>query len=159
VSKNSAVHFVVKAATAEMFPAWKELAREVEPLFEAAMVEDQELNQKIIGSIKIGDVFTAVDSNGKVAGITIISREKNKIAWLAVFERCRGKGAGALLLERAIAELDAARTIEVVTFREDNKEGLPARRLYQKFGFQDLDSNYYYNGFPRCLMGRLPQRQ
>jgi ribosomal protein S18 acetylase RimI-like enzyme len=152
--------FEIKTVTLEMFPIWKELAREVEPLFQGAMAENLELHKKIRGSILKGDVFAAVDPmSNEVAGIIIVSREKNKIAWLAVFNKYRGKGAGALLLERAIAELDATRAIEVVTFREENKEGLPARRLYQKYAFQDFDTNYYFNGYPRCLMMRSPQRQ
>jgi len=151
--------FEIKIATLEMFSIWKELAREVEPLFQGVMAENLELHKKIRGSMSNGDVFAAIDPmSNEIAGIIIVSRKKNKIAWLAVFDKHRRKGAGALLLERAIKELNAARAIEVVTFREDNEQGLPARRLYQKYGFQDFDANYYYNGYPRCLMKLSPSR-
>jgi ribosomal protein S18 acetylase RimI-like enzyme len=144
-------------AMPEMLPDWRELAREVEPLFEAAMADDEALLEKVSGSIRDGDVFAAVDpAIGEVAGMLIVNHPKNEIAWLAVFEEHRGRGAGRQLLERGIDELDAARPVEVVTFREDNEAGIPARRLYQKFGFTDDDADYFYDGHPRCLMRRPP---
>jgi ribosomal protein S18 acetylase RimI-like enzyme len=150
-------YFKVRPATTADFTAWKELAREVEPLFQGPMAENHELHEKILDSIAGGDVFSAVErKSNQIAGMIVISRVKNKIAWLAVFQQYRIKGAGDLLLKRALDELDAAREVEVVTFREDSVEGLPARRLYQKHGFKDFDTNFLYNGYARCLMKRPP---
>ena len=90
-------------------------------------------------------------------GLIAFPHHNNAISWFAVFEKYRGKGIGSKLLAYALNELNSKIEISVTTFREDNEEGIHARRLYQKFGFRDFDANYFHDGYHRCVMKRPPQ--
>ncbi len=146
-------------ATSDIIPSWIELAREVEPLFERAMAEDKDFHEFMKRKIAQDEAFMVRDEYhaNDLMGLIAISHTNNAISWLAVFEKHRGKGAGNKLLERAIKDLDNKKEIRVITFRESQKEGLPARRLYHKFGFRDFDANAIHDGLPRCIMERPPQ--
>jgi GNAT superfamily N-acetyltransferase len=57
------------------------------------------------------------------------------IRWLAVRSSARGIGIGQCLVEEAVKRLATSNAISVDTFREENTEGRPARRLYERLGF------------------------
>jgi len=143
----------------DMMPSLVKLAREVEPLFEGHMAEDKGFHEFIRRKIAQHEAFVIIDreQSNELLGLIAFSHHNNAISWFAVFEKHRRKGIGSKLLAHAINELDRKTEISVTTFREDHKEGIPARRLYQKFGFRDFDTNYYYDGLPRCVMKRPPQ--
>jgi ribosomal protein S18 acetylase RimI-like enzyme len=149
---------VIKA-TNEIIPAWEDLAREVEPLFEGRMAGDKGFHEFMNRKIVQNDAFVVRDPNRpeSLLGLIAVSHHVNAISWFAVIKKHRGKGIGELLLGHAVKDLDQTREISVITFRENNKQGLPARRLYQKFGFKDFDVNYIHDGHHRCLMKRPPQ--
>jgi ribosomal protein S18 acetylase RimI-like enzyme len=149
----------VETATSEIITAWEELAREVEPLFEDRMAGDKDFREFMIRKIAQRDTFIVRDREkyDKLLGLIAVSHNINAISWFAVSEKNRGKGVGYLLLSHAIEDMDKTREISVITFTEDNKEGLSARRLYRKFGFKDFDNNYIHNGHRRCIMKRPPQ--
>ena len=146
----------VELATPEIIPAWIELAREVEPLFEGRMADEEDFHEFIRRKIAQRDAFIVRDraNYNELMGLIAVSHHNNTISWFAVFEKYRRNGVGSMLLAHAIEDLDHTREISVTTFREENKEGLPARRLYQKFGFRDFDVNAFYDGHPRCIMKR-----
>lgn len=149
----------VELATYKIIPAWIELAREVEPLFEGSMAEDDGFHKFMKRRIKRSEALMICDEShsDELMGLIAFSRNNNVIAWLAVFEKHRRKGIGSELLEHALKDLDGMKEISVTTFREDSKEGLPARQLFQKYGFIDFDTNAFYDGHPRCVMKRPPQ--
>jgi len=150
----------VELATPEIIPAWVQLAREVEPLFEGRMTEDKDFHEFMRRKITQREAFIIArdkSHSNELLGLIAVSHKNNAISWLAVFEKYRRKGIGSVLLAHAIKDLDQNREIIVTTFREDNKEGLPARLLYQKFGFRDFDVNAVHDGHPRSIMKRPPQ--
>ena len=130
----------IRTATEEDLPLFLLLAREVEPLF-GPMVEDPQFLAAIREAIIAGTVFCAVADAGEgvLPGACIISRELNEIAWLAVAAPCRGKGLGHSLLAHALKELDPQRPARVTTFKGLSQESVAARRLYENFGFADVE--------------------
>ena len=149
----------VEPFTPDMMPSLITLAREVEPLFESPMAEDKGFHEFIKRKIAQHEALVVCDGkqSDELMGLIAFSHNNNAISWFAVFEEYRGRGIGTELLAQAISELDSKKEITVITFREDNEGGLPARRLYQKFGFKDFDANYFHDGHPRCFMKRPPQ--
>lgn len=117
---------------------WLELAREVEPLF-GPMADLPEFQDALAQAIAAGTAFSCCDqASGALLGGIVINPGHNEIAWLAVNSRARGKGLGPMLLNYAIERLDNSRPISVTTFDASCGAGLPARRLYQACGFEDL---------------------
>jgi ribosomal protein S18 acetylase RimI-like enzyme len=123
----------VDTATPDDIVSWLEIVREVEPLFGPMPDFRAALAQKI----SEGDALCVRASEGAVAGAMLLggTAEHGWIRWLAVRRAARGQGIGRRLVEAAVARLPAAHTISLDTFREDEPDGCPARRLYQRMGF------------------------
>ncbi len=149
----------VESFTLNMLPSLVQLAREVEPLFGSPMAEDSEFHEFIRRKVAQREALVVCDSlnRGEVMGVIAFSHHNSAISWLAVFERYRGRGVGSMLLSQALRGLGANNAVSVVTFREGNPAGIPARKLYKKFGFADSDPEYVRDGRPGCLMVRPPQ--
>jgi ribosomal protein S18 acetylase RimI-like enzyme len=152
---------LIEIAGKEIMPAWEDLAREVESLFEGRMAGQKDFRNFMARKIAQREAFIVRDNEktGKLLGLIAISHKNNTISWFAVSEKHRNKGIGEMLLAYAVSDLDKTREISVITFRENQKEGLPARRLYQKFGFKDDKKDFVHNGMHRCLMKCPPQKQ
>jgi GNAT superfamily N-acetyltransferase len=117
--------------------AWLELAQEVQPLF-GAMAESEDFKNAITDCIAKSSAFCVVNNDNDIEGIIAIDKAGNEVSWLAVRERCRGKGYGYQLLEVALGSLDNRKPIFVQTFSPGVKAGETARRLYMRFGFKDF---------------------
>ncbi|HQG30443.1 MAG TPA: GNAT family N-acetyltransferase [Deltaproteobacteria bacterium] len=144
------------------FHQWIRLAGEVEPLF-GPMVEDPGFHEGLRRSISEGNAFCVRVSDGEsgstLQGGIIISREENEILWFAVAQGCRGQGIGKALLEEAIGHLDQSRPMTVITFDKSVEAGIPARRLYRMYGFDDhRPGDLNPAGVPTVIMARLNER-
>jgi len=126
---------ITRLSAKDDFPGWLELAREVEPLF-GPMVADPIFQESLKVAIAHKMAFCTADENGFYGGI-VISPENNEILWLAVTQKCRGRGFGTALLTEALSHLDQTKPISVTTFDQTCPAGIPARKLYLSFGFQD----------------------
>ena len=137
---------LVEKVTLDIIPAWENLAREVEPLFEDKMAGDKDFREFMVRKIAQRDAFMVRDKehSNELLGLIAISHHINAISWFAISEKNRGKGIGTLLLSYAIADMDKTKEISVITFREDSKQGQPARKLYKKFGFIDFDPDFIF---------------
>ena len=128
----------VLKSVATDFMGWLTLAEEVENLF-GPMVSKKEFHDSLKEKISEGQAFCAKlkskKSGAPLFGGIVISKKDNEIIWFAVSKEQRGKGLGEKLITYAIANLDQSRPISVITFDENIKEGLPARKLYLKHGF------------------------
>jgi ribosomal protein S18 acetylase RimI-like enzyme len=146
----------IEIASKEIIPAWENLAREVESLFEGRMAGQKDFRAFMARRIAQHEAFIVRDNkkSGKLLGLIAISHKNNTISWFAVSEKHRNEGIGEMLLAYAVNDLDKTREISVITFRENQEKGLPARKLYQKFGFKDDKKDFVYNGLHRCLMKR-----
>ena len=135
---------LIRWATEADLPAWLALASEVSPIFRhpADMGADPEFIAGAKRAVSEYKVLTAVDyMSGADMGFISISRRRNAIAWFAVSEKYRRKGVGSRLLKTALRQLDGAKPVTVETFPDGYGPGVPAKRLYRKFGFIETDSN------------------
>lgn len=129
----------VTAAGPADYEAWLALAGEVEPLF-GPMVAKESFCSGLQAAIESRQAFCIKDDGGDLSGGVIIDPLANEIAWLAVSRHKRKQGIGRLLLNCALSKLDPARPVTVVTFDRSVQEGLPARTLYLRRGFEDRES-------------------
>ncbi len=131
----------VQVATEKDIPEWINLAREVEPLF-GTMVDDPKFHSGLRNCIAERRAFCVRDEDGPpgspLSGGLLFSRKCPiyRISWLAVSKRKRRMGIGSLLIEYIQGLVEAPAEISVKTFTENNKEGIPARNLYMKYGFR-----------------------
>ncbi|MEG6551004.1 GNAT family N-acetyltransferase [Desulfocurvibacter africanus] len=127
-------------ATMQDYDDWLILAREVEHLF-GPMADETSFQEALRQLLAMKQAFCVRDGdNGSgctlLGGIAIDVGE-NAIAWLAVATQAQGRGIGKALLTRAIEALDPDRNVVVQTFAPEVLQGIPARKLYQRFGFMD----------------------
>ncbi|MBN1411671.1 MAG: GNAT family N-acetyltransferase [Spirochaetales bacterium] len=150
---------LIKAVNNKYIHQWLELAKELEPVFQAPMAGVPSFREFIQSKIENQEAFMALDRKEALSlmGIIAFSRKSNRISWFGVFGKYRGKGAGSKLLECALSHLDFTRDIEVITFRENNPDSLPALAIYKKYGFEVVDENYLWEGQKRCLMRKSPR--
>lgn len=143
----------VRQSTMNDFEGWLELAREVEPLF-GPMADEPAFCEGLKQAILEGKALCIDgDERGRISGGVIISSEANEILWLAVAGRLRGQKAGAALLTEVLMHLDSTRPVAVTTFDKTVKAGIPARRLYESFGFKDqLSAGVNPAGIPISVM-------
>jgi GNAT superfamily N-acetyltransferase len=147
----------IKTAGSPDIPAWLELAREVEPLF-GPMAGKPAFRASLQAAVLEGRGLCAWRGD-QLAGAVSVRLDDNSIAWLAVAEDCRGKGAGRALALAAIERLlPPFRPVLVQTFAPGAKEGEAARRLYLSLGFQDgVALTPTPTGFPTVRMMRPVQ--
>ena len=149
-----------QTACKDDFKAWIELAREVEPLF-GPMADVPSFKDALAQAIEGDNAFCIRNEQaGTLVGGIVISRETNEIVWLAVSEESRGKGYGQALLEIALTHLNSLDHVVVQTFVETVPAGQPARRLYQRLGFEDYRAaDVNPAGIPTVIMRRSGNRQ
>ncbi len=150
----------VVIAEDEDFPSWLHLAEEVEGLF-GPMVSDESFKEALRRVISDKQSFCIRVKNGKAGskliGGIIISYEKNEIMWFSVASQYRNQGAGQKLIDHAMDHLDKTRPITVSTFDKTVIEGIPARKLYLRNGFADMESRGVNPaGIPIVSMSRKP---
>lgn len=126
----------VQIARIEDFEDWIRLAKEVEPIF-GPMSEEISFHSALKEFIFAEQAF-CIKNDSEFFGAIVISKQENDILWFAVSQKHKGKGYGKLLLQYAINKLDSSKDITVQTFAKDIDEGVPARKLYESFGFVDL---------------------
>lgn len=146
---------LIRWVTQEDIPAWLELAEEMGPIFDSpSMAKDPSFYEFIQSKARKYEACIAIDRRtAKCFGIIAFSRTNNRISWFGVFAEHRGIGIGSKLLRCAIQQLDWSREITVETFRDGSEQGAAARKLYAKFGFQDVDKSLVDpQGNPRCKM-------
>ena len=127
---------------------WMDLVRRVRDNFpgletEAALEEHRQTVLKFMGKRQA----LCVKENGQILGVLLFSRNRNMICCLAVSPEHRRRGAAALLMDKALEELNRSRDITVSTFREGDEKGTAPRALYRKYGFTEAELTEEY-GYP-----------
>ena len=116
------------------------------------MLEDSDLKDLLKPRESIidlgGEIFFAL-ANSIVVGTAAMMpfpNSKIELAKMTVHEEFRGKGLSKILLKKCIDYAKACKAKEI--FLISNSRLLSARKLYDKFGFieVDLDSNKYKRG-------------
>ena len=134
---------VVVASSADL-PAWRVLAREVEPLF-GPMVGVPAFEEALARKVSRGQALCVREVDGD-AGAPLLGGllwsshpPRYQIGWLAVTARARRQGVGRQLVAAALARVEPPASVDVVTFGDDNLAGLPARQFYLDLGFQPAE--------------------
>lgn len=138
----------VQYGNPEIIGPWMEMVSSVRAVFPGLETESALEGHKntVLRFMKEGRALCVMGSDG-LAGVLLLSKKRNMICCLAVAKAYRGKGIGSALLEKALAVLDRSRPIEVTTYRENDEKGIAARKLYKKFGFQEMELLTEY-GYP-----------
>lgn len=127
----------VERATLGDVASWLQIVREVEPAFGPMPDFASTLHRKIERGdaicVRRNAAAPPVVDGGLLLGGTAPER---RIRWLAVRSTARRAGVGAALVAAAIDRIGPATTISLDTFGADNPYGLPARALYEHFGFE-----------------------
>lgn len=153
---------LIRWATQQDKPAWIALADNVAHIFGSpTMSTDKNFHDYMDGKLSKYEALISVDRmTGDCLGIIGFSRTYNRITWFGVFENCRGKGIGTKLLQCALRQLNNTKEITVETYREDYPAGLPARAVYHKLGFVDIDNTIFdHLGNPHCKMAIPPTNE
>jgi GNAT superfamily N-acetyltransferase len=141
-TKHNTPHTVEIATTFDV-PAWLELAGQVEHLF-GPMVHEPEFRNALDRAIDEKRAFCVrdgiTDTSSHLLGGVIISTKRNAIGWFAVDQVVRGCGIGTALLSHSLKQLDGSADITVQTFARNVSGGIPAHRLYERFGFCERES-------------------
>src|SRR5262245_20361642 len=113
--------------------SWLDLARELEQWFGPMRDSESTLVRKINQGAAI-----CARCCGELAGGALLSGASSKywIRWLAVRGWARHQGIGSALVAEALRRFRPPCRVSVHTFGEEIPEGRPARRLYERFGFQ-----------------------
>jgi len=123
-------------------PAWLALAAEVEPLF-GPMVADPGFHAALERNIARQTAFCIREQDDAprrpLMGALLFSATHAPhytIGWLAVAQRWRRQGVAQMLVEHCFRLVQSPAELSVVTFGPDNLAGRPARRFYERMGFQ-----------------------
>ena len=132
---------IVLAQPADI-PAWLDLAAEVESLF-GPMVADPGFHAALERNIARQTAFCIREQDGApgvpLMGVLLFSATHAPhytIGWLAVAQRWRRQGVAQMLVEHCFRLIQPPAELSVVTFGADNLAGSPARRFYERMGFE-----------------------
>ena len=133
---------IVISACKTDIPAWCELARAFEPLFGAAMADDEGFRQIIQRKIDQGLAFCIRENDGPpgaaLCGGLLFSTRRHpiyQIGWLAVAEKWRRFGVGRALVRHACGLVTPPAEVIVTSFTAETPGGEAARRFYESLGF------------------------
>lgn len=74
--------------------------------------------------------------DGKVVGALAFSTEDKELVFLAVHPEYRRMGIAQNLIKKMISLFLTGTQISVITYQEDDLQGIAARTVYLKFGFE-----------------------
>ena len=136
----------IQTATRDDVGSWLALAKEVEFLF-GPMVNEPNFHAALHKNIDRETAYCIREQDGNpgtpLMGGMLFSAKPPvyHIGWLSVAGRGRRQGVGTALVEHAIGLVKPPAELLVETFGEDNPGGLPARRLYERLGFEPFEKS------------------
>ena len=116
---------------------WMELVEKVRSLFPGLETEEalQEHKGTVLDFMGRQSALCARLGN-RLAGVLLFSRENSMLCFLAVEADCRRQHIAEKMVRQALSEMEPGRDVVVTTYREGIKEGIAARRFYEKLGFE-----------------------
>lgn len=79
----------------------------------------------------------AEESEGRIAGLLLFSREEKELSFLAVHPEFRKRGTAKKLISKMAESFPKGETLHVITFQEGDPKGAAARACYHACGFVD----------------------
>lgn len=113
--------------------AWMELLELVKDNFPGLDPESYKKELKV--SIIEKEALVA-KKDGMVVGALAFSTDNKELVFLAVHPEYRKMGIAQNLIKKMISLFPTGTQISVITYREDDLQGLAARKLYLNFGFE-----------------------
>lgn len=95
------------------------------------------------------------ETDGKMAGMLLFSRDEKELAFLAVHPDARKRGTAKRLIAKMTEFFSRGDIVYVVTFREGDPKGIAARACYHACGFVDGEELTVFNYPCQKLILRL----
>lgn len=113
--------------------SWMELLYVVKDNFPG--LEMKEYRTALLDAISIEQALVAKEED-VIVGALIFSQRTGELSFLAVHPLYRKKGIAKALILKLISQFPKGTKLSVVTYRDGDRQGIAARKLYQSMGFQ-----------------------
>lgn len=127
----------IRLATNNDIDSWMSLVDKVKDLFPGLETDDSMKEHRItvLDFIEKSSAICA-EEDDKIVGALLFSKEESMLCFLAVDPKYRRKHIADKMFLYMLNFMDNKKDILVTTYREDVKEGIPAREFYKHMGFE-----------------------
>lgn len=137
------MNYITNVATISDIEEWMSLVNLVENNFPGLNKEEY---RKTLETCIENQEAICTKAQGQIVGILLFSVEHSILAFMAVHPEFRKCGIGAAMIKYMVSLFPTGIDIWVTTYRENDPQGIAARALYSKCGFEPdeliIDMNY-----------------
>ena len=128
----------IRKGTISDIRLWMNLVDKVKNLFPGLETKEAVFeHEKTVLQFMAREEALCAETDGKIVGILLFSKEQNMLCFLAVDEDFRRQHIAYELVNRMYAYLDLSKDITLETHVEGVVQGIPARRFYKSLGFKE----------------------
>ena len=128
----------IRKGTISDIRLWMNLVDKVKNLFPGLETKEAVFeHEKTVLQFMAREEALCAETDGKIVGILLFSKEQNMLCFLAVDEDFRRQHIAYELVNRMYAYLDLSKDITLETHVEGVAQGIPARRFYKSLGFKE----------------------
>lgn len=128
----------IRQGTISDIRLWMNLVDKVKDLFPGLETKEAVFeHEKTVLQFMAREEALCAETDGKIVGILLFSKEQNMLCFLAVDEDFRRQHIAYELVNRMYAYLDLSKDITLETHVEGVAQGIPARRFYKSLGFKE----------------------
>ena len=128
----------IRKGTISDIRLWMNLVDKVKNLFPGLETKEAVFeHEKTVLQFMAREEALCAETDGKIVGILLFSKEQNMLCFLAVDEDFRRQHIAYELVNRMYAYLDLSKNITLETHVEGVAQGIPARRFYKSLGFKE----------------------
>ena len=128
----------IRKGTISDIRLWMNLVDKVKNLFPGLETKEAVFeHENTVLQFMAREEALCAESDGKIVGILLFSKEQNMLCFLAVDEDFRRQHIAYELVNRMYAYLDLSKNITLETHVEGVAQGIPARRFYKSLGFKE----------------------
>lgn len=130
------ININIKFAQKNDINGWIELLILVRDSFPGLDLEEYEIQLR--KSISDQEAIVA-KIDDKIVGTLAFSKSNNELSFLATHPDYRRKGIAQKLIEKFVSLFTSSTKLHVITYRENDSQGIAARELYKSMGFIEGD--------------------
>ncbi|NLT14682.1 MAG: GNAT family N-acetyltransferase [Clostridiales bacterium] len=123
---------LIRLAQTSDFDGWMSLLLLVQESFPG--LDFEEYRKALSKKIEEQEALVA-EEGGQIIGTLAFSHKKGEIEFLAVHPTFRRHGAARALVVHMLSLFPKGSTVSVITYRDGDPMGAPARALYSRLGF------------------------
>lgn len=128
----------IRLATENDIDGWMNLVSKVKDSFPGLeTIEAMKEHKNTVLDFIENSLAICAESDGKIVGTLLFSKEESMICFLAVDPNYRRKHIAQKMFSYVLLFMDDKKDITVTTYREDVKEGIAARNFYKHLGFEE----------------------